>query len=457
MAARGKHAASPSRGSTHPVAGQQRRSSEDYDYQLRRLYMQSSELSDSSKVEEGELKYDAEPAEQPQRRPQQSRSASAGRAQRPGPQRTPARAPEGQRIPREPAEEVLPGGKAAAPKSRGMLIVARVLAVFLVTVLMIVLFLLLVMGVVTKGPSEQAMKMFVFSTQETSAIKFLPGWYLSDEELDAVMNPPVVETPPDTYRELGFESAGENGEESEEGTSLVQVDETAAAKELQIVDIQGSTFRGKMMIIPDPRKVKIASLDFFGEYGIQVTDFIEKYSAIGGTNAGGFYDLNGQGNGGTPDGLVIQDGAIKFGSPYSAYIGVMGFDADYVLHVGDMTGQQALDCGIVSGMSFASGPTLIKDGVKQSFVAVSANPRTCMGQCPDGSILLMVTEGRQMSSIGASFDDLADTLMKYGAVNAVNLDGGSSSVMYYQGEMIVKGNGLKDNLRPVPTAILVLP
>jgi len=197
-------------------------------------------------------------------------------------------------------------------------------------------------------------------------------------------------------------------------------------------------------------------LDYFGSYGIYLTEFIEKYGAIAGTNAGGFYDPDGFGDGGIPDGLVIRDGAIAFGNPGTFYIDVIGFDADYVLHVGDMTGQQALDLGIVNAVSFSQGPVLIKDGVKQSWTNVSVNPRTCIGQRADGAVLLAVIEGRHIDSIGASFDDLAELMFEYGAVNAANLDGGSSSAMIYEGEQITKGSNIVGSRR-MATAILVLP
>ena len=65
------------------------------------------------------------------------------------------------------------------------------------------------------------------------------------------------------------------------------------------------------------------------------------------------------------------------------------------------------------------------------------NPRTAIGQRSDGSILLFVTDGRGKSGhLGASSGDLIAVMQEYGAVNAANLDGGSSSCMYYNGEYL---------------------
>ncbi len=71
-------------------------------------------------------------------------------------------------------------------------------------------------------------------------------------------------------------------------------------------------------------------------------------------------------------------------------------------------------------------------------------------------MLLAVIEGRHPDSIGATFDDIADLMVEYGAINAANLDGGSSSTMIYEGEQITRGSTLV-GARRLATAILVLP
>ena len=168
-----------------------------------------------------------------------------------------------------------------------------------------------------------------------------------------------------------------------------------------------------------------------------------------------FEDPNGMGTGGIPDGLVMKDGQISYGSTRALYNGVLGFDRDHVLHVGSMTGQEALDLGLVTAVSFPPGPTLIKDGVKQTNLGGGVNPRTCVGQRADGAVLIAVIEGRHPDSLGATYDDLADLMEEFGAVNAGNLDGGSSSAMIYEGEQITKGSNLI-GARPLATTILVL-
>ena len=83
------------------------------------------------------------------------------------------------------------------------------------------------------------------------------------------------------------------------------------------------------------------------------------------------------------------------------------------------------------------------------------NPRTAIGQRSDGAILMLVIDGRQVISLGATMEDLVDIMLEYGAVNACNLDGGSSSLMWFEGNY-VNNCASVIGIRPVPTTFLVL-
>ncbi len=84
------------------------------------------------------------------------------------------------------------------------------------------------------------------------------------------------------------------------------------------------------------------------------------------------------------------------------------------------------------------------------------NPRTAIGQRADGAILLLVINGRQIDSLGATYDDLIDIMLEYGAVNASNLDGGSSSLMIHNGEYITNSAYIFGE-RVIATSFLVMP
>jgi exopolysaccharide biosynthesis protein len=109
---------------------------------------------------------------------------------------------------------------------------------------------------------------------------------------------------------------------------------------------------------------------------------------------------------------------------------------------------------VVDAISF--GPALIINGESVPILGSGGglNPRTAIGQRADGAILLLVIDGRQPHSIGATLRDVADVMADFGAVNAANLDGGSSTLMVYNGE-ILNSTSLLTGPRRIPTAIVV--
>ncbi len=119
-----------------------------------------------------------------------------------------------------------------------------------------------------------------------------------------------------------------------------------------------------------------------------------------------------------------------------------------------MTGQQAVDKEFRDAVTF--GPALVVNGEAVSTVGTGGglNPRTAIGQRADGAVLLLVIEGRQTASLGATFLDLIEIMLDFDAVNAANLDGGMSSSMAYEGEEILNNCSIKGP-RDMPTAFVV--
>ena len=84
-------------------------------------------------------------------------------------------------------------------------------------------------------------------------------------------------------------------------------------------------------------------------------------------------------------------------------------------------------------------------------------PRTAIGQAKDGTVIMMVIDGRQMHSFGISIERCGEIMEQYGAYQASMLDGGSSSVMVYRGREITSPTTLSQNEegRYLPDAFLV--
>lgn len=358
--------------------------------------------------------------------------------------------------------------------------------VLCVTILALLITLYCTGLILTHGPSQKAGELFVLSMKETSAAKWVPSLFMSKEAIAAITDKSVnaaqqenIEIDPSLIEVGGnkndLSDTEENKEdapqydtqdnfytpnESEAHIEIADNEDVLLAEDgVTIIEVNGSTYSGEMMIIDDPSRVFVGTLDAYGEEceGLTLDRFIKKYDAIGGTNAGGFYDPDGTGNGGTPDGLVIGDGKILWGGEDYVHYCVIGFDENNILHVGNYSGAMALEKKLVSAVSFSAGPLLVVNGKamnENGKLGGGLNPRTAIGQRADGAILLLVIDGRQTHSLGAKYDDLVDIMLAFGAVNAANLDGGSSTRMHYNGERINECASLVGQ-RGLPNAILI--
>lgn len=345
----------------------------------------------------------------------------------------------------------------------------RTLAVIAGILLILLLLAYETMWVLVNGPSPTARRLFVLSVKETSAGGFLAHLYLTDDEINDILSSDSAE---ESGEELDFsliqlpsadpvetERADGQGNNVPAETDTVETsaEDTPDPNDgIEVLDIVGSTYNGKLMIIKDPTRVFVGVPDSYGanSSGLTVYNMIKKYNCTAGTNAGGFYDPNGQGTGGIPDGIVIYDYELLWGGLDYSY-SIAGLDGNGILHVGMMTGRQALDAGIKYAASY--GPALVINGKYTggaNGLGGGLNPRTAIGQRADGAILLLVINGRSLESLGATLDDLAEIMLSHGAVNASNLDGGSSSIMIMNDEYLTSSAYIFGE-RVVATAILV--
>ncbi len=334
-----------------------------------------------------------------------------------------------------------------------MAILGRSLAVLLVTLAVVLLFLLGVILELSRGPSPTARDYFVRTVKETSAIGFLADLFLSSEEVDAIVNPPVASLDVQTDASLVEVSTPAQGEGGPVADAWGYVDEDEDG--IIIVPIRGGSYTGYMMIVLDPSRVVLgcdpASL---GGSGHTVQYYVEAADAVAGINGGGFDDPGGHGDGSIPDTMLVSGGQIYF-EGYGIGRGFVGIDDNYILHVGFRSAKDVTDWHIQEGCGY--GPVLVINGemAPEETLASGLNPRTAIGQRSDGAILMLVIEGRQPSRLGASYQDEAEVMLRFGAVNACNLDGGSSSMMWFNGEYI-NNSASVIGIRPIPTSFIVL-
>ena len=328
----------------------------------------------------------------------------------------------------------------------------RLLAVLLGTALLLAAFLYGVIYLLCRGPSPTARELFVLSTNETSAIGFLPRLCLSAEEIGEILDRRAEQATENTDVSL-ISVPRQEPEDTTKPDAWGFVDEDGDG--LIYVPVAGESFVGHMLIVLDPMRVIVGCVpESFQIRGYTLEELVEHFDAVAGVNGGDFEDPNGTGNGSTPEHAVVFNGEIYMGG-YGSGHGFAGLDGGGILHVGSFSSDELREKNIRYGTSY--GPVLVVNGEMADPASLHSgvNPRTAIGQRSDGAILLLVIVGRQPNSLGATYLDEAEIMLKYGAVNACNLDGGSSSLMWFDGGY-VNAPATIVGIRRIPTSFLVL-
>lgn len=352
-------------------------------------------------------------------------------------------------------------------KGSGLLgrIIRRFFLLLFTLIVLLVVGLALAMNLIFNGPSTAARDALTMSLLEPSATKWIPGLFMSEDLVASIRDSGKDETP--------LEDINLDEIVIMDSSSLAATDEWAAYPDgIRIESYAGKTYNAHIMLIQDPSRVYLglSSYDGFStsKPGKRLNVAIEDEGASAAVNAGAFNDDGTAGAqvGSVPSGMVIHDGKVVSNVKNAEFPGGFGgFTNDNKFVVAEnMTEAHAMELGIRDGCEF--GPVLIVNGVpnQQVYSGNSGyNPRTVIGQRADGVVIIICADGRQAGSLGATYKDMIDLLTAYGAVNACNMDGGSSSVMLYRdyntGEvnMINSYSVLQSEPRRMPNFWMVKP
>lgn len=305
-----------------------------------------------------------------------------------------------------------------------------------ITLGVIIITLFLTIFLICHGPSASARNLFVTTILETGQLKFLASVFLSDSEISEIVSQNSLATM-----------------QEEVDTDLITVDENTEKELIEIHKVSGNNFEGTMMIVNDPSKISLATTYPWSEYGKELDKLVTENNAIAGINGGLYYsDAN---KGGRPLGVTVSNGEIQDTSLGANGLHLVGFDEDNILRIIDISNMNRNEIKelittekIRDAVSFQEEASdsnnhfvkLIINGEKRELngMGSGANPRTAIGQREDGSVLLLVTDGRGKNGhLGATAADLIEIMSEYGAINAANIDGGSSSTMYYNGKYLM--------------------
>ena len=301
------------------------------------------------------------------------------------------------------------------------------------------------------GPISGFRNFWITSAMTSMSHQYLATWFYNDDVINEVLsNNHIIEVDENTNPDLiNFKDYDTNAKIYKNEYEKQILTKDPGNDLYKVIEVSGSGYQGR---------VSIATTAYLGKRGEAITTVAKRENAVIAINAGGFYDPDWNSNGALPHGTVIQNGKIVSDFEDAQMGGgFVGFTKDNKLILGKMSADEALAMGMRDAIEF--GPFLIVNG-KSSFVKGNGGwgiaPRTAIGQREDGIVLFLVINGRLATSIGADMGDLTEIMENYGAVNAANMDGGSSSALVINNEIInTPVAGGKDGLRDIPTFWIV--
>lgn len=292
------------------------------------------------------------------------------------------------------------------------------------------------------GPIDSFRVFMITSTETTINHKYISRIFYSDETIAEVMNSNVV---------VELDSVTDTG--------AVKTDKTGKDEAFtRLTEISKDGYKAWMLEVSDPSKVKLGISKYFGTKGQKLPYLLQNYpNAIAGVNAGGFGDAAGWGNGGIVMGYCVADGDV-LNYPKTSVYNIIGFNKDDVLVLGNFKEHELKGLNLRDAVEFT--PFLIINGEPAQIKGNGGwgvAPRTAIGQRKDGTVVFVVVDGRQPGySMGVNMKQLQEIMIEQKCYNAANLDGGSSTVMSYNDEIVNKPSGSdSDGMRFIPNAFII--
>lgn len=302
--------------------------------------------------------------------------------------------------------------------------------IFAIIDLFIIIFLFVVYG-----PFPTFRNWFVTTALATGNHQYFANVLYSDKAiLQVLKNNSIIEGNNNTdASQIG---TPEDPKENYDSIYEQQVLEREEGTLYKLIEIDENDYSGYLVAIYDASRVELVISSFIKLGGQKLTELSKTQNALVAINASGFSIKNKEL---IPTGTVIQDGKVtSVGAPNRHGGGLIGFNKDHVLILTTDSAEEAIKDGMVDAMTF--GPFLIVNGIPAE---VSGNGgwgyanRTAIAQRKDGIVLFLVIDGRGANgSNGISIADMITLFEKYGAYNAANLDGGGSSALTINNELI---------------------
>ena len=286
---------------------------------------------------------------------------------------------------------------------------------------------------VVYGPYEYLREWYIMTAITSGQHKYLAYIFYSQEQIDEVVNKNRIvysgeTTNPDMINIVDNPNTGVYANAYER-----EILEHDSDQDYKVITIDENGIYGWITVIYQPQRLnQVVTNTSQGEF---ITEFSERFGAKIAINRGGFnltedytrYNL----------GSIILDGKIFKDTGQKEMLICMTNEGKLLLL--NTTIQEAATHDVKWALYFE--PFLIVNGVKTQFGSGSnpggLQPRTGIGQRADGIVLLMTIEGRGGNgSRGANFREMTELFDRYSCINAANLDGGGSTMLAINGELM---------------------
>lgn len=309
--------------------------------------------------------------------------------------------------------------------------------------ILITLLILIILGIsslafLLYGPYHGFRDWLITTAMTTMSHQWIAYLFYSQETIDEVMGTNrVEEIIEDTNTDAIVVNVEEKVEYANEYERQILEKENPDDK-YKILEISGKGYSGYMAVIYDPAKVRTLVTAKMGVSGQYLTTMAKANKAVVAINGGGFEDPNYSSNGAKPLGVTLSKGKVLTTTYYAGAGGIIGFDNNNKLVLASKcTEKTAKSLGIRDCVT--CGPFLIVNGNASKVVGNGGwgtAPRSAIGQRKDGIVLFLAIDGRTIKRPGADMDDLIEIMQNYGAYNAANLDGGTSTALVVNYELI---------------------
>ena len=211
------------------------------------------------------------------------------------------------------------------------------------------------------------------------------------------------------------------------------------------INLTETTVKNTQVYVAD---ITVSSSDYLktafaqNAFGTNVTE--KTYETATDNNA--ILAINGDYYGANSTGYVIRNGVVYRDTvrenSNNGDLAIYKDGSFKIIYEDQISAEQLVKDGVVNLLAF--GPTLVENGEiavgtnEEVGQAMASNPRTAIGIIDENHYIIVVSDGRTSESKGLSLYQMAEVMKSYGVKTAYNLDGGGSSTLYFNGQVINK-------------------